>query len=68
VFDVAMMRAQLAGGIIQDKQQQDLDDGDVLTQRDVIDSGVEVTHGLGFGLERPMTIIKFRRSSRRILP
>ena len=51
LFDVTMLRAQLAGGIIQDKQQQDLDDGDVAAQRDVMKSR-EVTYGSGFLNER----------------
>jgi hypothetical protein len=44
-FDVAMMRAQLARGIIQDKQQQDLDS--------IIDSR-EVTHDPGLTIMRPL--------------
>jgi hypothetical protein len=44
-FDVAMMRAQLARGIIQDKQQQDLDG--------IINSG-EVTHDLGLTITRSL--------------
>lgn len=43
------MRAQLAGGIIQDKQQQDLDDEDVGTQRDAINSRAD-------RLERKLTM------------
>lgn len=53
LFDVTVIRAQLAGEIIQDKQQQDLNDRDVTAQQDVIKRG-EVTYGFEFLNQRQL--------------